>query len=69
MDDLTAQLEALLFRHARWLDPGSDPASYEQSVEQFRKEMKVLIATFGQAAVDAALDEMPEESWPSVSLH
>ena len=32
-----------------------------------RKGMRVLIAEFGQAAVDAALDDMPE--WPSVSLH
>jgi hypothetical protein len=69
MDDLTAQLEALLLRHARAHDPRTDPAVFEQSMKQFRKGMRVLIAEFGQAAVDAALDDMPDESWPSVSLH
>ena len=69
MDDLTAQLEALLLRHARWLDARSDPGAFEQSMERFRKDMRVLIAEFGQAAVDAALDDMPDEAWPSLSLH
>ena len=69
MDDLTAQLEALLLRHARAHDPRSDHAAFEQSMERFRKDMRRLIAEFGHAAVDAALDDMPDEAWPSVSLH
>ena len=69
MDDLTAQLEALLLRHARAHDPRTDPSVSEQSMKQFHKDMRVLIAEFGQAAVDAALDDIPEKSWPSVSLH
>ena len=69
MDDLAAQLEALLLRHARAHDPHSDHADFEQSMMLFRKDMRRLVAQYGQAAVDAALDDMPDESWPSVSLH
>jgi hypothetical protein len=68
MDDLTAQLEALLLRHARWVDH-SGPAAFERSLEQFRMDMRRLIAEFGHATVDAALDDMPDEPWPSASLH
>jgi hypothetical protein len=46
-----------------------DPATFDQSIELFRKDMRRLIAEFGQAAVDAALDEIPDGSWPSTSLH
>jgi len=73
--DLKAHLEALLLRHARGLDARSSPAAFEQSMKRFREEkrfredMRRLIAKFGQAAVDAALDGMPKEPWPSVSLH
>jgi len=69
MDDLTAQLEALLLRHARAHDPRIDPAVFEQSMTQFHRGMRMLIAEFGQAAVDAALGDIPEKSWPSLSLH
>ena len=67
MDDLAAQLEALMVRHAR--AQRSDPSTFEQSMKQFRKDVRRLAAEFGQAAVDAALDDMPEEPWPSVALH
>jgi hypothetical protein len=69
MDDLTAQLEALLLRHAQAHEPWSDPAAFEQSMERFRKDMRRLIAEFGEAAVNAVLDDMPDEAWPSVSVH
>jgi hypothetical protein len=69
MDDLSAQLEALLLRHAQAHDAGSDPAAFEKSMQRFRKDMRRLIAEFGQGAVNAALDAMPDEVWPSVSLH
>jgi hypothetical protein len=69
MDDLTAQLEAVLLRHARAHDPRIDPAVFEQSMKQLHKDMRVLVAEFGQAAVDAALNDIPEKSWPSASLH
>jgi hypothetical protein len=38
-------------------------------MKRFRKSMRVLIAEFGHAAVDAALDEMPDEAWPSILFH
>jgi len=69
MDDLAAQLEALLLRHARAHDSHSDHADFQQSMKLFRKDMRRLIAEYGQAAVDAGLDDMPDEPWPSVALH
>jgi hypothetical protein len=68
MAELTAQLEAILLRRARACDPRADPAAFEQSMKDFHKDMRRLIAEFGQAAVDVALDGMPEPP-PSVSLH
>jgi hypothetical protein len=38
-------------------------------MERFRKDMRRLIAEFGEAAVNAVLDDMPDEAWPSVSVH
>jgi len=67
IDNLAAQLEALLVHHAR--AQRSDPAVFEQSIELFRKGVRRLVAEFGYAAVDAALDDMPDEPWPSVALH
>ena len=67
MDDLTAQLEALFLRQAH--ATRTDPLTFEQSMKQFRKDMRMLIAEFGQAAVDAALEDIPDEPLPSVSLH
>jgi hypothetical protein len=40
MEDLTAQLEAVLLRHARAHDPRIDPAVFEQSMKQFHEDMR-----------------------------
>jgi hypothetical protein len=69
MDDLTARLEALFRRHAASIDPHQGVAAFDRLSQQLRKEIDLVIAEFGQAAVDAALDDMPDEPWPSVSLH
>jgi hypothetical protein len=37
---------------------------------EFHKELQLLVAQYGQLAIDAALDEeMSDGAWPSVSLH
>jgi hypothetical protein len=68
MDDLTARIDGLFRRYAADLDKrrfdGIQPA------KQFRMNMDLLIAKYGQPAIDAALDEVPVgEVWPSASLH
>ena len=57
MDELTARLESLLSRYAAALD--QDKADHGEAWEQFRNELKLLIAEYGPRAVDAALDKMP----------
>jgi hypothetical protein len=54
---------------ARNAAPRTDPAVSEQSMKQFRKGIRVLIAELGQATVNAALGDIPGEAWPSVLLH
>ena len=36
---------------------------------EFRKDMDALVTEFGKRAVDKAIAELPDERWPSVSLH
>jgi hypothetical protein len=67
MDDLTARLEALFRRYAEAIDQGQDEAA--QLADEFRKCLRLLVAEFGQPAIDAALDGLPRASSPSVSLH
>jgi hypothetical protein len=57
MDALTARLESLLSRYAAVLD--QDKGDRGEAWEQFRNELKLLIAEYGPRAVDAALDKMP----------
>ena len=66
MDELTARLEAIMRRYAAACDQGEgDGAQLE-----FHKELQLLVAQYGQPAIDAALDEeMSDGAWPSVSLH
>ena len=68
MDDLTARIDALFRRYAADLDRRRFDDI--QLAKQFRMNMDLLIAKYGQPAIDAALDEVPTgEVWPSVSLH
>jgi hypothetical protein len=69
MSDLTVRLEALFRRYAANYDPHRSAATLSRMVAQFRKDFRLLIAEYGQAAVDAALDELPDAAWPSVYLH
>ena len=65
MDELTARLEALMRRNAAACDHGE-----ANRAEQFHRELQLLVAQYGQPAVDAALDEeMSDAAWPSLSLH
>jgi hypothetical protein len=66
MDELTARLESLLSRYAGAVgqDKGSD-----KPWEQFRKELQLLIAEYGAAAVAAALDRIPNGAGGAISLH
>lgn len=68
MDELTGRLETL-FRHyvAAFERRQGDGV---QLADGFRTELRFLIAQYGRAAVDAAIDGIPAgEAWPSVSLH
>jgi hypothetical protein len=67
--DLTARLEALFRRYVAAIDLHPDSASIDRLCEQFGLELGELIAEYGHAAVDEAIDEIPIEAWPSVGLH
>jgi hypothetical protein len=54
MDNLTARLEALLRRHWAALDQSQDETA--KLADEFRKGLRVLVAEFGQPAIDAALN-------------
>jgi hypothetical protein len=66
MSDLAARLEALLRIYAAACQGQLDDA---KSGEAFRKDLQLLIADYGYDAVDAALDELPDQALPSASLH
>jgi hypothetical protein len=67
MDELTARIEALLLRY--WATFERRVATVDAIVERFHDDIKILIAEFGQAAVDAALDAIPNDPPPSFSMH
>jgi len=69
MDELTARLEALFRYYAADHDPHESFAALGRLVAEFRREVRLLIAEYGQTAVDKALEEMPDAARPSVSLH
>jgi hypothetical protein len=52
MDDLTARIDALFRRYATDLDKRRFDGI--QLAKQFRMNMDLLIAKYGQAAIDAA---------------
>jgi hypothetical protein len=68
MDNLTAQIDALFRRYAA--DLNQRRLDGVQVAKQFRVDMDLLIAIYGQPAIDAALDEvLIGEVWPSATLH
>jgi hypothetical protein len=69
MTDLIAHLEALVRRYAAECDLQPPSAGLDGLGEDFCEEVDLLIAKYGQAAVDKAIDAMPDAAWPSVSLH
>jgi hypothetical protein len=66
MSDLPAHLEVLLRIYAAACRGQLEDA---KSAERFRNGLKLLIADYGYQAVDAALDELPEQALLSTSLH
>ena len=69
MDELTGRLEILFRQYAASYDRRHGIAVLGRFSKQFRKDMNQVIAEYGEAAVDRALDAMPNEAWPSVALH
>jgi hypothetical protein len=69
MSDLTASLEALFRRYTAAIELQPDGASVDRLCEQFRQDLSELIAKYGHAAVDKAIDELRDDAWPSVGLH
>jgi hypothetical protein len=66
MSDLAARLEALLRIYVAACQGRLDDA---RSGEAFRKGLQLLMAEYGFDAVDAALDELPDDVMPAVYLH
>jgi hypothetical protein len=67
-----SRLELRLYSAFRRYATGLDQRRFDgiQLAKQFRKDMDLLIARFGQAAIDAALDELPiGGARPSGGLH
>jgi hypothetical protein len=69
MSDLTDRLDVLLRRYAADFESQPPGTDLDRLGEEFRRGIDVLIAEYGQAAVDKAIDAVPDEPWPSVSLH
>jgi hypothetical protein len=65
--DLTARLKYLLNLYSAAFDHGAANAARLRA--QLCKELEPLIAQYGQGAVIAALDKLPEERRPSGTLH
>jgi hypothetical protein len=66
MDDLTARLESLFRRYGAAM--GDRDVDAVRLAKQFYEEADLLIAQYGQPAINAALDA-PAVASPSVSLH
>jgi hypothetical protein len=66
MDDLTARLESLFRRYGA--ATGDRDVDRVKLARQFYEEADLLIAQYGQAAIERALDE-PGEALASNCLH
>jgi phosphate uptake regulator len=67
MSDLTARLRALFRSYAADIELNQD--AVDRLCEQFSRDLGELIAEYGHAAVDKAIDDLPDGPWPSVPLH
>jgi len=67
MNGLIARLELLLRGYAAACDHAQGDAG--RLVEQFRRDLRLLVAEYGPNAVDIALDRFPDEPGPKASLH
>jgi hypothetical protein len=66
MDHPTASLAALFRCYAAAID--LHPGSVDCLCEEFRRDIGMLIAKYGERAVTHALDEI-QDAWPSVAVH
>jgi hypothetical protein len=66
MSELIARLEALL-RDCSACDEGRHDGG--QMAQQFRRDLRLLVAEYGPSAVDAALDELPDGAGAPASHH
>jgi hypothetical protein len=67
MDDLAARLQALFRSYAVAID--LQPETIDRLCKRFREELRLLVVEYGHAAVDKAIDELPDRPWPSAFLH
>jgi hypothetical protein len=67
MDELTAKLESLLSRYGVALDQDKNDGG--KLWQEFRSELRSLIAEHGPEAVDAALNEIPDAAGALISFH
>ena len=67
MGDLISRLESLLRGYAEACDESQDDGG--QLVKQFRRDLRLLVAQYGANAVEAGLDNMPDEDGSPVLLH
>jgi hypothetical protein len=65
MDELSAKLEALFRRFEAALDV--DGAEGLLLREEFRKQIRSLVAEFGIDAIEAALDDPSRDDTPSIA--
>jgi hypothetical protein len=66
MSDLIARLEALLRGYSACREGQGDGGQW---VQQFRRDLRLLVAEYGPNAVDAALDELPDGAGARASHH
>jgi hypothetical protein len=64
MNELSARLEALLRHYGAAFDGESEAGPLGT---QFRTVLRMLIAEYGVTAVEAALDDIPDDTTPSIA--
>jgi hypothetical protein len=69
MDELTARIEVLFLRYWAIFESRERVPAVNEIVDQFRADMKLLVAEYGEAAVNAAMDNIPNHAPPSFVVH